>query len=112
MRTETLDALPEPDRGYCLTVMSSDPHELVCKGCGERRVIFQAHYFGFHGDQVRARCKSCHETAAKERGGNIFVKSVSGNLPGVWKKDRRKEEHPAVKKARQQRAALSEIGEP
>lgn len=79
----------------CLTVMSNDPKEVPCKGCGETRVIFQAHYFAFEGQQVRARCKFCHEAAAKEHGGNIFVKNVFRSLPGVWEKDRLNEATPA-----------------
>jgi hypothetical protein len=90
--------LPPLDRGYALTVLSCDPGQGVCAGCGQRRLIYQAHWFSIPGPSVRARCKPCHETAAAERGGNIFVKTAGG-LPKVWEKDRRQEAPAHIKKA-------------
>lgn len=98
-QSEESKPLPPLDQGFAITVLSCDPGQGVCSGCGERRLIYQAHYFAFHGPSVRARCKPCHEKAAKERGGDIFVKTFRG-LPDLWKRDRRDELSEEVKEAR------------
>jgi ribosomal protein S27E len=78
---------PPLQNGDCITIMSSDPRESACKGCGQVRVIYQGHYFSFLGEQVRARCKSCHEAAAAERGGKICIKRSRKELPQIWARD-------------------------
>jgi ribosomal protein S27E len=86
--TVNRNTLPPLQDGHCITVTSNDPRESACKGCGERRVIFQAYYFAFEPREMRARCKACHEIAAKERGGTIFVKANFRTTPAIWKNDR------------------------
>jgi hypothetical protein len=103
MAPEESKPRPPLDQGYALTMLSCDAPPAICAGCGEKRLIYPAHYFAFTGLSVRDRCKGCHEKAAAERGGNIFVKSAGTSLPRVWAKDRRRDAPPSLEKAHQAR---------
>lgn len=45
------------ERGINLSVISADPQDSICEGCGVQRVIYQA--MVYPGRAIVARCKDC-----------------------------------------------------
>jgi hypothetical protein len=72
------------------TVLSADPGTGRCDTCGERRIIYQAHFF--HEARIAAGCKACltAQAGGPEKITARQIPELRG-LPKLWERDARKE---------------------
>jgi hypothetical protein len=83
------------EQDLALSIISADPKDSVCDGCGQKRVIYQAQIYPER--TIMARCKDCFLARAGEPE-RLWVRTEAG-LRRTWQRDGRDRTRTAAARA-------------